>query len=86
MGLSLVVHNAELYFIDYEYTDNKYLIYNIVNDTVTEVRLQNTNTITADSYEETGAMLSYDDTYNKISVKCNLYEVDELFPPVMENL
>ena len=86
MGLSLVVHNAELYFIDYEYTEGIYYRYNLNDDSVDEVTLYDVYTITADSYKETGATLSYDDTYNKISIKDNLYEVEGMIPNMMENL
>ena len=86
MGLSLVVHNAELYFIDYEYTGGIYYRYNLTDDSVDEVTLYDVYTITADSYKETGATLSYDDTYNKISIKDNLYEVKGMIPNMMENL
>lgn len=86
MGLSLVVYKAQLYFIDYEYKGSKYFLYNLEDDTVEEVDLSDVYTITADSYKESGTTISYDETYNKISIKDNLYDVQEVIPEVMEDL
>lgn len=86
LGLSLVVYNAELYFIDYEHTDGKYFLYNLPDDSVSEVVLDDLYVITAESYKESNAKLSFDDTYNKISIKDNLYEVNSMIPDMMENL
>lgn len=86
MGVSLVIHNAEIYFIDYEYTGSSYYLYNLTNDSVSKVTLSDSYTITADSYKETGATISFDETYNKISIKDNLFEVEDVIPDLMENL
>lgn len=86
LGVSLVVYKSQLYFIDYGYTDNKYFKYDLTDDSVTEVILENLYTITAESYKTTGATLSYDETYNKIMVKDNLLEFDDVIPSIMDNL
>ena len=70
--LSLVEFQGEVYFVDY-YNLNRYIEFNLKDDTYNKRLMLDKQTITADSYKGTGANISYDETYNKVAVKCNLY-------------
>ena len=43
------------------------------------------NAIVEESYRETGADISLDDIFNKVSVNCNYYDVKELIPDIFED-
>ena len=42
-------------------------------------------TITAESYRETGADMSLDDVFNKVSVNCNYYNVEDIIPDLFDD-
>ena len=41
--------------------------------------------IIAESYMDTGADISMDDVFNKVSVKCNYYEIDNIIPDLFDD-
>ena len=43
------------------------------------------NTITADSYRDTGADMSLDDIFNKVSVNCNYYNIEDIIPDLFDD-
>lgn len=73
--LSLVVWNDEVYFMDYNYI-NSYITYDLTDESAIKHNITHRYIINADSYKETGAQISFDETFNKVSVKDNLYDLD----------
>lgn len=43
------------------------------------------NSITVDSYKETGGDMSLDDVFNKVTVNCNYYNIEEILPDLFED-
>ena len=80
-----------VYFIDYDnYTSTKSMtgyVYEKDDDwrSRTMKTLSNFNTITEDSYRGTGADMSLDDIYNKVTVNCNYYNVEDIIPDLFDD-
>ena len=83
LGMSLTVYNNDVYLIDYNYINNNqfnYHKYDIENDT--ELGMQQLNNV----IDLTGKIASNDtnislsETYNKVTVNCNLYPIESVIP------
>lgn len=81
-----------VYFIDYDqFTgDKKMLGYRYDKDNnwnkATYVNITTTsNQIKADNYRDTGADMSLDDVFNKVTVNCNYYDVEEVIPDLFDD-
>lgn len=81
-----------IYFIDYDKyaSDGSMLGYKYEKSTHwrTSTYLDittETNYITADSYKETGADMSLDDVFNKVSVNCNYYHIEDVIPDLFND-
>lgn len=81
-----------VYFIDYDqFTDAKKLLgYRYDKDSnwskATYVNItEASNQITADSYRDTGADMSLDDVFNKVTVNCNYYNKEEVIPDMFDD-
>ena len=81
----------KVYFIDYDnYSSTKSMTGYVYEkstgwNTRTMVTLSNFNTITEDSYRGTGADMSLDDVYNKVTVNCNYYNVEHIIPDLFDD-
>nr|DAZ05116.1 MAG TPA: hypothetical protein [Caudoviricetes sp.] len=90
LGVTAVADGDSVYFLDYDaikHGRNSYYKYEI--DTITvpeEVTVSFSKTITAADYSESGATLSLDNVYNKVSVKADLYTFDKVVPDMFETL
>lgn len=81
-----------IYFIDYDKyaSDGSMLGYKYEKSTHWRVSTYldittETNYITADSYKETGADMSLDDVFNKVSVNCNYYHIEDVIPDLFDD-
>lgn len=46
---------------------------------------EDNNTITSQSYRQTGADMSLDDIFNKVSVNCNYYNIEDIIPDLFDD-
>lgn len=86
LGLSLTVHNNEVILLDYDYIKaggNEYWKHNI-NGNTTTIHLSNNYTIAANSHKNAETTLSLSDTFNQISIKVNLYPIENVLPDFFE--
>lgn len=81
-----------IYFIDYDKyaSDGSMLGYKYEKSTHWRVSTYldiatEANYITADSYKETGADMSLDDVFNKVSVNCNYYHAEDVIPDLFDD-
>lgn len=81
-----------IYFMDFDkYQDDKQMRgYKYVRDDWSwkreEVLISNScKEVTEESYRGTGADLSLDDVFNKVSVNCNYYNVEHIIPDLFED-
>ena len=90
LGVTAVADGDSVYFLDYDaikHERNSYYKYEIDSITVPEeVTVSFSKTITAADYSESGATLSLDNVYNKVSVKADLYTFDKVVPDMFETL
>ena len=79
-----------VYFLDYDAIKQKrvsYYKYPVDGSSAPEkVNVRFSKTITAEDYSESGATLSLDNVYNKVSVKADLYTFDKVLPDMYETL
>lgn len=90
LGLTAIADGDSVYFLDYDAIKNgntNYYCY-AVDSTASPllVPLKFEKTITANDYCETGANLSLDNVYNKVSVVDDLYTFDTVIPDMFDNL
>ena len=80
-----------IYFMDYDkYNSDKSMVgYRYVKedgwDNRNYITLSNSNRITEKSIRGTGADISLDDVFNKVSVNCNYYNLEHLLPDLFED-
>ena len=92
MGYVCLQWGDSIYFIDYDmYTVNKTMI-GLRWDKETKWLTENmvaisgsNNIITEESYKETGGSMSLDDVFNKVTVNCNYYNIDNLIPDLFDD-
>lgn len=90
LGLTAVANGDSVYFLDYDAIkngNNYYYCYSVNDNTspsFTTVRFN--KTITADDYSDSGATLSLDNVYNKVSVKADLYTFETVIPDMFDSL
>lgn len=90
LGLTAVADGDKVYFIDYDaikHGINTYYKYSVDDDSAPTLEtIRFSKTIKAEDYSESGATLSLDNVYNKVSVKADLYTYDNLIPDLFSNL
>lgn len=81
-----------IYFMDYDqYTDTgkmrgyRYDKSSNWNTGTLIFITEDNNTITSQSYRETGADMSLDDIFNKVSVNCNYYNIEDIIPDLFDD-
>ena len=83
--------NDRIYFMDYDkYNSDKSMVgYKYSKDDRwykrNYITLSNPNRITEKSIRGTGADISLDDVFNKVSVNCNYYNLEHLLPDLFED-
>lgn len=90
LGLTAVAEGDSVYFLDYDsikHGRNTYYKYSVDDDSAPSLQtISFSKTITAEDYSESGATLSLDNVYNKVSVKADLYTFDSVLPDLFSNL
>lgn len=90
LGLTAVAEGDSVYFLDYDsikHGRNTYYKYSVDDDSAPSLQtISFSKTITAEDYSESGATLSLDNVYNKVSVKADLYTFDSVLPNLFSNL
>lgn len=91
-GLTCFQWGKSIYFMDYDmYTkDNKMTGYEWKSEdgwsTEQPITIsQTSNEITAESYRDTGGNMSLDDVFNKVTVNCNYYNVENVIPDLFDD-
>ena len=91
LGVVCFQWKDDLYFIDYDrYQANKTMVglrWDKSDDwqTMNSVTLSNPNQIVEESYKETGADISLDDVFNKVTVNCNYYNFENIIPDLFDD-
>lgn len=86
LGLSLTIYNNEVILLDYDYIragGNQYWKHTI-NGATTTIQLSDDYTISSESHRNSNASLSLSDTFNQISIKANLYPIENVLPDFFE--
>ena len=90
LGVSAVADGSSVYFLDYDAIkkgNNNYYEYQVQGTGKPTLRtISFTKTITAKDYSESGATLSLDNVYNKVSIKADLYTFDTVIPEMFGTL
>ena len=90
LGVSAVADGSSVYFLDYDAIkkgNNNYYEYQVQSTGKPTLRtISFTKTITAKDYSESGATLSLDNVYNKVSIKADLYTFDTVIPDMFGTL
>ncbi|MCF0115071.1 MAG: hypothetical protein HUJ56_06930 [Erysipelotrichaceae bacterium] len=88
-GLTAIADGDKVLFLDYDaikHNRNYYYRYSVGGtDAGTLTTLSFTKRIAASDYSESGATLSLDNVYNKVSVTDDLYTFDSLIPDVFDS-
>lgn len=80
-GVTCTMINGEVWFIDYDRIKNGNTIYNYYSEeNVSTVDIDPDITLKKDSFRNADMAISLDETYGKITVNSNTYEIDNLFP------
>lgn len=92
LGVTCIADGASVLFLDYDSIKGgnpKYTIYSLKNDTISVSSKNITRcqrlTITGDDYAASDATLSLTDTYNKVTVKDDLYTFEQISPDIFNN-
>lgn len=91
LGVVCFQWKDDLYFIDYDrYQTNKSMKWYRWDksdnwQTMNYITLSTPNQIVEESYKETGADISLDDVFNKVSVNCNYYNFENLIPDLFDD-
>lgn len=83
LGMTLFADGDTLYLIDYDAIkagNNEYYGYNINGADLGTKTVSHTKTIVGEDYSDTGATISLGNVYNKVVVKTNVKEYDNLLP------
>lgn len=91
VGFTCLQWQKRLYFIDYQYLGENERLYvsyfskssNYGSNTISY--LDNKITITANSYKENGASISFEPIYNKVCVNDNMYNCEEFIPNIFDD-
>lgn len=90
LGLTAVADGDSVYFLDYDairHGRNTYYKYSVDDDSAPTLEtISFSKTIKAEDYSESGATLSLDNVYNKVSVQADLYTFDSVLPDLFSNL
>jgi hypothetical protein len=90
LGVTAIADGDAVYFLDYDAIKNginTYYKYSVNDSTAaTLTTISFSKTITADDYSESGATLSLDNVYNKVSIKADLYTFDSVIPDIFDSL
>lgn len=90
LGLTAIADGDSVYFLDYDAIKNgnvSYYLYSLnSSEAPTLTTLSYYKTITADDYSDSGATLSLDNVYNKVSVKADLYTFETIIPDMFGTL
>lgn len=90
LGLTAVADGDSVYFLDYDaikHGRNTYYKYSVDDAAAPTLEtISFSKTITAEDYSESGATLSLDNVYNKVSVKADLYTFDKVLPDMYGTL
>lgn len=90
LGLTAVADGDSVYFLDYDaikHGRNTYYKYSVDGSAAPTLEtISFSKTIKAEDYSESGATLSLDNVYNKVSVKADLYTFDSVIPDLFSNL
>ncbi len=94
LGFTAMQWKDKLYLVDYEYLSStantniyasEYLKANDYAESASPKHLDNPVTVTADSYRGSGASISFEPIYNKITVQDNFYDTDEFVPDIYKD-
>ena len=92
MGLVCFQYNDSVYFMDFDKykaagTLSGYKYSKSGNDWEREYVLiaDSPNSITEESYRNTGADISLDDVFNKVTVKCSYYNFEDVLPDIFDD-
>lgn len=84
LGYSIVAKGDEVFMIDYDaikHNINTYHKYSLTDSSATtRVTLNHSYNIEGNTFAETGANVSLDEVYNKVSVKDEFYSFEDMFP------
>lgn len=93
LGVSCVQTGANYYLLDYNdyrtqaITNSRYVYYNLAGDAYTSLWYMGDNSveITADQFRGNDGTISFQPIYNKVIVKDNMYNVEEIFPGIFDD-
>lgn len=95
LGLTAIADKDSVYFIDYDYlkynrilTDTKYFKYKVGDDETIkpeEVKINFIKEISKEDYASDDATISLDSVYNKVTVKADLHDFEDVIPDMYEN-
>lgn len=91
LGYTAIQWGQRLYLLDYQYLHSNtrmrqyYYLKSEGYSTIHNHYLATGNTITSNSYRGNGADISFESIYNKATVNCNFYEVDEFLPDIFDD-
>lgn len=89
LGVSAVADGNKVYFMDYDaikHGSNTYYSYSVGSSSSSSTTsFTKSLTITKDSYSNTGARLSLDTVYSKVTVKDSLYKVKSIIPSLFDD-
>lgn len=80
-GVTCTMINGDVWFIDYDRIKNGNTIYNYYSrENVSIVTVDPDITLKRDNFRHADMAISLDETYGKITVNSNTYEIDNVFP------
>lgn len=86
LGFTCLQHGKRMYFIDYQYLEDHNDIYatffpkaNSYGPSLPE-HLDGAYVVSKDSYRGTGASISMEPVYNKVTVNANMYAIEDFIP------
>lgn len=89
LGLTAIADKEYVYFLDYDAIrngNNHYWYYAIDGGYGTRIETSFTKAVAAKDYSKSGATISLDNVYNKITVKADLNDYESVIPSLYENL
>lgn len=94
LGLTAIADKDSVYFIDYDYLkynkiicNTQYFKYKVGDETDKgeKVKIQFTKEISIDDYASDDSTISMDSVYNKVTVKADLHDFEDVIPDMYEN-
>ena len=89
LGITAISDKEYVWFLDYDAIkngNNYYYYYSIDDDNGTRKQMAYTKGIVGSDYSESGATISLDNVYNKITVKASLNDFDSVIPSIYDGL